>query len=176
VKNIILAATLTLTGLAGAQSWQLDKGAFKLVACTGTPAGVQCDLTYTLTKQQSYKFGLSASDIKAYLADGTVVSPKLTTGGGQNFSTYGSFEAQYNVPVKATLLFNIPNTTSSLRALVIDDVRVDNVAVRGTTAAPASTPGAATGTLATGYNAVLTNCKSSAGGQLTCTATLTPRR
>ncbi|MFB9995466.1 hypothetical protein ACFFLM_26395 [Deinococcus oregonensis] len=176
MKNIILAATLTLTGLAGAQSWQLDKGAFKLVACTGTPAGVQCDLTYTLTKQQSYKFGLSASEIKAYLADGTVVSPQLTTGGGQNFSTYGAFEAQYNVPVKATFLFNIPNTTSSLRALVIDDVRVDNVAVRGTAAAPASTPGAATSTLATGYNAVLTNCKSSAGGQLTCTATLTPRR
>lgn len=104
--------------------------------------------------------------------DGRNVQANALSIANGNWTTYpGSIKTFTNVPVKISALF--PVQALSFPVLSISSASMRNITVGGpATSAPPQTVAAA----ASSYNAVLTNCKTQAGGVLVCTATLTPRK
>ncbi|UQN06494.1 hypothetical protein [Deinococcus sp. QL22] len=164
--------------MASAQTVQTEEGQYQLFGCYVQNKQVLCDVTFTLT---------SANQMEKYFNETTVFSTSGTQTKPADFIYAGKpinsgntiFGVGGNVfksiPVKLTVVTGLPVGTSSIRALILDrgNVRFDNIAVRGAAPAPVVTPAPVS---TSAYNAVMTNCKPGAGGTMTCTATLTPRR
>lgn len=167
------------SGVAGAQTLKTENGELRISTCYGTLDGVQCDALYYLTKKQSLDVTFYSSSFTATLPNGDQASPTVSSGGKTSFGSFTDFKAQFNAPVKVSLLFNVPNATPSLRTLALDNERVENVPIRASasaipTPAPvASAPAPAqTINIAGNWSATLTNCKQASAGVVVCTATL----
>lgn len=175
------------TGMAGAQeliqsgnSWKLSDnnwtGSFN--GCVSKGNGlVDCTFTETYVGAENMKTGYwSASDVIIVLNGGQEIkASELTVGGNRERGSQAKTMYQ-NMPVTAIAHFKLPTNVSVLPRVVYGRALFSNVTFRNT-AAPAPRPASSPAPANTAaYNAVMTNCKPGAGGTLTCTATLTPRR
>jgi hypothetical protein len=176
MKNWIALAGLVLASTAFAQTWDLGDGKLSLVGCYGKQDGVYCDLSYTLTKKQTADIRWRSYDFKIFKQDGVSQRANAVALVDGKFGDSSSTkEIIANVPVKVQIYFNVPNSTTSLRALAYDDVKFDNVPVRpyGTAAkVPAQLPA---GPSVSGFAISLSNCQLQEQNYV-CVATLTPTR
>lgn len=172
----VLAVATASAGVAGAQQTFMGSvGNYTLNGCYITREGVRCDFSYSPKEDGRIYFNTSLFEV--ITAAGGNLRPRSVSAGGGNWRTSTEYINAYRgVSIKVGALFDLPSSTTSLRILTVEGQRADNVAVRNS-ATPAPQPVAAPAPANTGnYNATLTNCKPGAGGTLTCTATLTPRR
>lgn len=179
MKKLMMLVGLALVGSAGAQSWEVeDLGTVSLVGCYGKQDGIYCDLTFSLTKKQTYQLYWSAYRWKAYGQDGTAKgADSIAFVDGKFGSSSNTKDIIANVPTKLQLYFNIPNTTTSFRALAFNDVKFDNIPVRPYSTASASAPQAVTklpfsSTFTfSNYKGSFSNCQQQ-GANYVCTATI----
>lgn len=179
-KTLLLAAALALPATASAQTWTTDRPAGNLVlkGCYVVKDGVRCDYTYTMTGMASTEIRLFGSEFKVVTPDGATVSGTSVSIGGAGFGSYGPPTKVFrNAPVQVSVMFDLPNTTSSFRALAFRDEAAMNVPVARSAAAttPAVTTPAPSAAIPTGFSLALSDCKVNQG-VYTCTAVLTPTR
>lgn len=179
-KTLLLAAALALPTAASAQTWTTEQpgGTLVLKSCYVVKDGVRCDFSFTLTGSASYEFAVYESNFKAVTPTGETVSGLYTSIGGSKFGQYGSrVQVFRNAPVQVSVLFDLPNTTSSFRALAFRDEAAMNIPVARSAAAttPVVTTPAPTAAVPTGFSLALSDCKVNQG-VYTCTAVLTPTR
>ncbi|WP_189062756.1 hypothetical protein [Deinococcus arenae] len=172
-RSLMMVAALST--VAGAQTTVTsDDGTYQLLGCAVQNKQVVCDVTYTLTKD-----GVTSkyfNDVSVFGVDGTLKEPKVISFGGTYRGT--SMRAGGNVykgiPVRLSIVTELPVTTTVVRALVLDQggqVRWENIPVRGATAStPSPVPAAVN--IAGNWTASLTNCKTTTPGVVVCTATL----
>lgn len=163
-------AVLALLSSASAQRVAFPNGVYDLQACYRVAQGTKCDFLYTPLQEQSMSF--ITSWFVAVEPDGRNVQANALSVANGNWTTYpGSIKTFTNVPVKVSALF--PVQALSFPVLTVASSPMRNITVGGpATSTPPQTVSAASAS----YNAVLTNCKTQAGGVLVCTATLTPRK
>lgn len=168
----MLALTLA-GGVAGAQTWQGSNGTYTLSGCYQTKDGVRCDFVYSVKSDGSIFF--SESSFETVTPEGGNLKASTISVGGRPFERYGaSIKAYKGVPIKLSVLFDLPKTQSSFRILNVYGERVDNVPIRGAAGTPTAPAPATAATLniAGNWTATLTNCKQSAANTVVCTATL----
>lgn len=169
------AATLAFAGAAGAQATvATEYGNYQLLGCYAQNKQVACDITFTLTgenKKDVYH------QVTVFSANGAEVRPSEFVYAGKPHKgtvVMPGGTVYKDIPVKLTIMTGLPTTSTSLRALILNngDVRWDNIAVRGAAApAPVAAPAPAPVDIAGSLTATLTNCKQS-GATIVCTATL----
>lgn len=170
----LMAAVAAVSSVAGAQTWQGQNGTYKFDGCEKDGQSIFCGFTYTLTRSETSSLRWDGDDVTYYMSNGTSGKSKRVSLAGSDWTGYWALgTAIKGVPVAVWFDMGLPSNTASIRALVLDGYRLDNVPVKGNTPAPAATTAPAN---TNAYNAVMTNCKPGANGTLTCTATLTPRR
>ncbi|MEF2278361.1 hypothetical protein V3W47_08605 [Deinococcus sp. YIM 134068] len=179
-----MVALLVGATVGNAQSWQGGHGQYQLGACYSVSTGVRCDLTYTLQEDQN-QLQFNTDLFETTTTDGkTLKASKVAAAGGTLDSRTGFISMYRNVPVKVSVLFAIPTTTTSLRVLTIENIPWENIPVRNPSVpGPSTTPvpaGAAVNLGTTqavvggkAYTVSLTHCKLNAG-KYVCTATVTP--
>lgn len=136
-----------------------------------------CDFSYVLTKKQTLSLSWRTEYFKIFKQDGTSQGADKVAFVDGKFSEYytDNKEIIANVPVKVQVYFNVPSSTSSLRALAYGDIKFDNIPVRayGSTATtPTQLPA---GPSVKGFAISLSNCQLQ-GQNYVCVATLTPTK
>ncbi|MCD0160978.1 hypothetical protein IHN63_06595 [Deinococcus sp. 6YEL10] len=179
-KTLLLAAALAMPATASAQTWTLDEPTASLVlkGCYVVKDGVRCDYTYTMTGTASAEVSLYESDFKVVTPNGETLNGKSISVGGSSFFYRGIQRQVFrNAPVQVSVMFDLPNTTSSFRALAYEDEAAMNVPVARSAAAttPVVTTPAPSAAIPTGFSLALNDCKVNQG-VYTCTAVLTPTR
>lgn len=170
------AAALVLVGTAGAQSTiTTEEGNYQLLGCYVQNKQVLCDVAFTLTSENQKGKYYAATTV--FSSNGTEVKPTEFVYAGKihkDPSLWPGGTVYKGIPVKLTIVTGLPATSTSIRALIIDngDVRWDNIAVRGA-AAPVAAPAPAPATIdiAGSWTAALTNCKQTST-TIVCTATI----
>ncbi|GGI77216.1 hypothetical protein [Deinococcus wulumuqiensis] len=176
MTKILWRTTLVLAlagGMVGAQTWQGSNGTYALSGCYQTKDGVRCDFVYSVRSDSGLTW--VPSSFETVTPDGGNLKASAISVGGKPFERYGaSVNAYRGVPVKLSVLFDLPKTQNTFRVLTISGERVDNVPIRSTTGAQvASAPTTAANlNIAGNWTATLTNCKQSAANTVVCTATL----
>lgn len=168
----MLALTLA-GGVAGAQTWQGSNGTYTLSGCYQTKDGVRCDFVYSVKSDSGLTW--IPSSFETVTPEGGNLKASAISVGGKPFERYGaSVNAYRGVPVKLSVLFDLPKTQNAFRVLTISGERVDNVPIRGAAGTPTAPAPATAATLniAGNWTATLTNCKQSAANTVVCTATL----
>ncbi|GGL11274.1 hypothetical protein [Deinococcus radiotolerans] len=172
-RNLMMMAALT--SVAGAQTTVTsDDGVYQLLGCSVQSKQVVCDVTFALTKE-----GVTSKyfdDVTVFGVDGTLKAPEVISFGGtfRGTSMRVGGNVYTGIPVRLSIVTELPVTTTVVRALVLDrsgQVRWDNIPVRGATAA-APTPVPAAVNIAGNWTATLTNCTTTTPGVVVCTATL----
>lgn len=170
MKKFALLALLT-TLPAAAQTLEASSGKYTLADCFHTKDNVRCDVMYTPSR--NYSSVVSRDAYKVVTVDGaSLTAAQLSVAGGEftDRAYTGNVTFYKDVPVRISLLIAVPASTTRFSALGIEGKAIANINVRGS--APTSGLAATMG----GYDAVLTNCTTSASKVMTCSATLTPRR
>ncbi|MBB5294075.1 hypothetical protein HNQ10_000889 [Deinococcus metallilatus] len=187
-SGLTITLLSTLSGFAGAQgqTWPDDKGNgnFTFLGCYVGPDGVQCDLSYTLTKLEQGNVEYNCDWVQLFTSDGKTAKAYRVAVAGSGFYCNPRADVIKDVPVTISIRLPLPAGTSSIRALVLPGKRLDNVPVssgnapapivqRPATPAPAPAPAVN----ADQYNIQLSGCKATGNGAYTCTgAVVTPRR
>ena len=175
LKMVAVLAAATLSAVAGAQSWEDQNGTYTLKGCFSAQGNVQCDLTFTLTKQGNSSFTYTNSNIQFFTTDGQTGSAYKVSLAGRSFTYQDTINIVQDVPIKFSFTLPLSANTKVIRAVVIAGKRLDNVPVSGNgSTAPApvvSVPN--NGGTPNGFQVMFSNCKLSSG-MYTCTATLTP--
>lgn len=167
-------AALVLVGAAGAQTKiSTEEGDYQLLGCYVQNKQVLCDVTFTLTSEnQKSKYYQNTS---VFSTDGTEVRPIEFVYAGKVHKDSGVWPGgtiYKGIPVKLTIMTGLAATSTSVRALILDNgnARWDNIAVRSATV-PAPVAATATINIAGNWTAALTNCKQN-GATVVCIATL----
>lgn len=179
LKNILMAtamATVLGSSVAGAQTYEFDHGIYTLGGCYQTKDGVRCDLNFTPNADN--RFYWNTSIFQMIKPDGGNLNPSKVSAGGGNWTESTDYLNVYkSVPVRISILFDLPKTTTMMRILTVEGKRGDNIAVLG--AAPAPTPpGSVVNVIkidTTNFDAVMTNCKVT-NNIIYCDAALTPKK
>ncbi|GHF32571.1 hypothetical protein HNQ07_000385 [Deinococcus metalli] len=171
-----LTLALLLCGTAQAQTWTIKDGTLTLVGCHGAQDGIYCDFRYVLTGKQVSTVFWNNDFVKVYGPGGTSQPADKVAFADNVFGLWSSkLDVVANTPLNVQAYFNLPSSTTVIKALEIAGKRLESVPVRalGTAAAPASAaPSAAP---FTGFAVTLSNCVPQ-GPAYVCTATLTPSK
>lgn len=172
-RPLTLLALFTLATPAAAQSWDMDDFTVTFVDCVrkGT-AQVACTFTSTYKgRLDQTPVAFQTSAVVAVTPNGQPVpSRTLTLAQGAPFQTYGTLPMFKGMPVRVVATFDYSAPGATLPRLSYSGHVLSDVALRGGAATPVAAP------TPSAYTAVLTNCQASAGGTLTCTATLSPSK
>jgi len=203
MKTSILAAVagvaMASSSVAGAQgqSWEIPGGTYTFRGC-GTVAGgsVQCGLTFVQTVAgEGGTFQLETRNVQAFSQIGQLSRATRVNVAGQGFTGPDTAPSMQGQPIDILFeLGGLPTGTKSIRALIIEGHKLDNVPVSGSV--PAAS-GGATGEMTSprpgmkqgsppmgmpggmnvpgGFNVQFSDCKVTQG-TLTCTATFTLQR
>lgn len=178
-------AAMVFASVAGAQgqTWKIQGGAYTFGGCSAAQAVVQCRLTFLQTDPGEGTFQLDLKDVQAFSDTGRLSRATRVNVAGQGFT--GPNAAPSTQGTSIDILFELgglPAGTKSIRALIIEGHRLDNVQVgiSGTPSAMTpSRPGQAPGpqNIGTpgglgGFTVQYSDCKFTPQG-LTCTATFT---
>jgi len=164
---------------AQAQTWQGRIGNYTLQGCYAIKTDVQCDLTITsaLTGQDGSIFEMSTADIQVYSPTGARSTATRVNVMGGTFGPYISVPVVNGIPIKIAFQLSAPVGTRSIRVIIIDGHRIDNVIVAQASASAVPAPtGMQVVRAGVAYNATMSGCTTS-GTTITCTNTvLTPAR
>lgn len=162
--------------MANAQTFNGSDGIYTLQGCYHTDAGVRCDFSYAIKKDDTQAWTVLFA--QAVTADGTNIGPSGVSVANSEFNDNNTrvINVYKEVPVKVSVLFDLPKTTTSLRILTVEGKRADNVPVRNSAAAPTPAPVTAAPAQAINisgnWTASLTNCKQVKPNEVVCAATL----
>lgn len=180
ITGMTVAAALLLSQ-AHAQS---TAATWRVAECYHTEEdGVLCTMAYTPRSDVSGQYWRPTSFAVASASGATVNGSWIRIGDGE-WNEHWSKPTDYfgGVPVSVHVLFKVPKSMTSFRAMSVDGTRFANVAIRGATGAAPSAPApvklpntqAVIGGKA--YTISFANCKPAASGAYTCSSTVTPNR
>jgi len=202
MKTFLLAAAagaaMAFSSVASAQgqTWEIPGGTYTFLGCGTVAERVQCGLTFVQTVDgEGGGFQLEARNVQAFSANGQLSRATRVNVAGQGFAGPNSAPSTQGQPIDTLFeLGGLPIDTTSIRALIIEGHKLDNVPVSGSVPVPSgSAPGRMTfprqGATRTapvtgmtgmpgglnvpgGFDVQFSDCKLIQGA-LTCTATFT---
>jgi hypothetical protein len=173
---------MAFASMAGAQgqTWEISGGTYTFGGCSTAAAGIQCRLTFLQTDPGEGTFQLDPKDVQATSDTGRLFRATRVNVAGQGFTGPNAAPSTQGTPIDILFeLGGLPAGTKSIRTLIIEGHKLDNVIVGRGGASGAMTPprqGEAPGPqnigIPGGFNVQYTDCRFTPQG-LTCTATFT---